>query len=332
VILSGRSKASSPGGGIEYRQCDVSSAEQVRALVEAEDIRGIIHAAGVIDDATISMQSREKLRRVYAPKGQAVENLLAATAGRELDFLVLFSSTAAVLGPPGQANYAAANAAMDAMAERAGALSIQWGPWAEVGLAAELSEENRKRLAARGMSFMAPRECLAAMDALAGSGLRQVAVAPVNWERYVASLPPGCPSSLFERLTRSRSAVQRNILAELEAATASDRRGVLDGFVREQIARSLGMADGNGIGSRQRLFDLGFDSLMAVELRVRLESALKTPLRKTVVFDFPRLDALCGHLAERLGIVEEVEVPEQELAAMLDQQLAAASQYLGEEL
>ena len=100
--------------------------------------------------------------------------------------------------------------------------------------------------------------------------------------------------------------------------------------MREQIARSLGMADGNRIGARQRLFDLGFDSLMAVELRVRLESALKTPLRRTVVFDFPSVDALCGHLAEQLGIADEV--PEEEIAAMLDRQLAAASQYLGEEL
>ena len=124
--------------------------------------------------------------------------------------------------------------------------------------------------------------------------------------------------------------ISSHILAELEASQPAERRAVLESFVREQIARSLGMADGNGIAARQRLFDLGFDSLMAVELRVRLESALKTPLRRTVVFDFPRVDALCGHLAEQLGIVEEV--PEEELAAMLDQQLAAASQYLGEEL
>jgi acyl transferase domain-containing protein len=330
VILSGRSKAAGPGGRIEYRQCDVSSAEEVRALLASENVRGIIHAAGVIDDATIAAQTPERLRRVWAPKGIAARNVIEAAAGKELDFLVFFSSTAAVLGPPGQANYAAANAAMDAMAHNAGALSIQWGPWAEAGLAASLSEQHRNRLATSGMDFMASRACLAAMDALFSTGLRAAVVAPVNWERYVAGLPPGCPTSPFERLTRARVAPQRNILGELEAAPAKDRRALLESFVRDQIARSLGLADGSGIGARQRLFDLGFDSLMAVELRTRLAATLKKPLRRTLVFDYPRLDALIEHLAGTLGIEEEV--PEEELAAMLDDRLAAAARYLGEAL
>jgi acyl carrier protein len=234
---------------------------------------------------------------------------------------------------------------MDAMAHNLRAqgrpaLSVQWGPWAEDGLAAALSDQNRNRIAARGMNFMEAHACLAAMDALAATGMAQVAVAPVNWERYVASLPPGCPTALFERLAPTRNSVRRNLMAELDAAPADQRRGILEGFVRDQIARSLGIADGTTIGERQRLFDLGFDSLMAVELRNRLEAALKKPLRRTLTFDFPRVDALTEHLADLLGLPacthaaksEPDEIPEQSLDTELENRLAAASQYLGEEL
>ncbi|HET6169742.1 MAG TPA: SDR family NAD(P)-dependent oxidoreductase, partial [Terracidiphilus sp.] len=351
VLLSGRSAGvnlgSALGERIEYRPCDVSSAGAVRRLVGeiGTCLRGIVHAAGVIDDGVIAAQSAERFRRVYEPKGVAVRNIAAATAKLQLDFLVLFSSTAAILGTAGQANYAAANASMDAMAHNLRAqgrpaLSIQWGPWGEHGLAASLSDENRKRLGARGMEFMDARGCLAAMDALAGAGLAEAAVAPMSWERYVASLPPGCPTAMFERVAPARNLAQRNLMAELDAVPANQRRAILQRFVREQIARSLGIADENTIGERQRLFDLGFDSLMAVELRNRLEAALKKPLRRTLAFDFPRVDALTDHLADVLELPARVPaaatdsegISEQSLDAELENRLAAASRYLGEEL
>jgi len=351
VVLSGRRAGVNSGAAfgerIEYRSCDVSSGEAVQRLVEdiGTGLRGIVHAAGVIEDGVISAQSMAGFRRVYEPKGVAVRNIAAATAKMQLDFLVLFSSTAAILGTAGQANYAAANASMDAMAHNLRArgrpaLSIQWGPWGEQGLAASLSDENRKRMAARGMEFMDARACLSVMDALAGTGLAEAAVAPMNWDRYVASLPPGCPTAMFERLAPVRIPARKNLLAELDAVPANQRRAVLASFVREQIGRSLGIADESTIGERQRLFDLGFDSLMAVELRNRLEVALKKPLRRTLAFDFPRVDALTDHLAGVLGLPargqaatnEPEDTPERSLDAEFANRLAAAAQYLGEEL
>jgi len=129
-------------------------------------------------------------------------------------------------------------------------------------------------------------------------------------------------------------------MAELIGALANERRGILETFVREQIARSLGIVDGNSIGERQRLFDLGFDSLMAVELRNRLETALKKPLRRTLTFDFPRVDALTEYLADLLDLParDHATIPESEepsggcLNVEFESRLAAASQYLGEEL
>jgi acyl carrier protein len=145
---------------------------------------------------------------------------------------------------------------------------------------------------------------------------------------------------MFERVAPARNLAQRNLMAELGAVPANQRRAILQRFVREQIARSLGIADENTIGERQRLFDLGFDSLMAVELRNRLEAALKKPLRRTLAFDFPRVDALTDHLADVLELPARVPaaatdsegISEQSLDAELENRLAAASRYLGEEL
>ncbi len=351
VVLSGRRAAmrglSPLDQRIEYRPCDVSSADAVDKMVReiGAGLCGVVHAAGLIDDGVVSAQTEDRFRRVYEPKGMAAQNIAAATEALALDFLIFFSSMAAILGTPGQANYAAANASMDAMAhnlraEGRPALSIQWGPWSDDGLAAALSSGHRKRLAARGMDFMDAPSCLAAMDALAGTGLAQAMVAPMHWECYVAALPPGSPTALCERLTRTRTSVRRNLMAELAAAPAAGRREVLKNFLRDQIARSLGLADGSSIGERQRLFDLGFDSLMAVELRNRLEAALQRPLRRTLTFDFPRLDALADHLAGVLQLpvpavqaaVEADEDSEESLEARFESRLAAAAQLLGEDL
>ena len=194
VILSGRSKASSPGGGIEYRQCDVSSAEQVRALVEEEDVRGIIHAG-----------RRDRRRDHFAAEPGAAAPCVCAEGRRRAKSDCGDGRQGARL--PGGVLIDGGGARASGTGELrggergdgrgGGASGSAQHPVGAVGGGGvgggERSEENRKRLAARGMGFMSPRECLAAMDALAGSGLRQVVVAPVNWERYVASLPPGGP-------------------------------------------------------------------------------------------------------------------------------------------
>jgi acyl carrier protein len=198
-----------------------------------------------------------------------------------------------------------ANAIMDAVAhdrraQGLPALSLNWGPWAEAGLAAGMSERNRERLAARGMDFIPPEQGLAALEALIALPLAQAAVFPVNWERYLADLPDGVPTHLFEAFRRGQTQPQLAFLAELESAPPARHRALLDAFIREQIARALGLPDPGQIGARQRLFDLGVDSLMAVELRNRLEAGLKRPLRATLLFDFPRLDALTQHLADEV--------------------------------
>jgi phthiocerol/phenolphthiocerol synthesis type-I polyketide synthase D len=221
---------------------------------------------------------------------------------------VLFSSTASVLGAAGQANYAAANAFLDALAHyrRAGgrpALSLNWGPWDEIGLAAAMEPRDRARLAARGIRPIPPADGLAAMERLAGEGAVQAAVLPVDWPRYLDRLPPGAPAALFERCGGRPDGARRaarDLARELAQAPADRQLDLLESYVREQIAQALGIADPGSIGRRQRLFDLGIDSLLAVELRSRLAHGLRQPLPATLLFDHPHLEALVRHLAGRL--------------------------------
>ena len=386
VLLTGRREADprlearlqslrQDGARVEYRACDVSSGPAVRRLMldldeEGVALRGVIHAAGTIDDAMMAGQNLNRLFKVFEPKGMAAFNLHRATAAVPLDFFVIFSSTAAILGPPGQANYAIANAIIDAMAhdrraQGLPALSLNWGPWAEAGLAAEMNEQNRRRLAARGMSFIDPDQGLAAMEALMALPLAQAAVVPIDWDRHADSLPSRVLAGMFEHLTRKPRQTARPFLAELERAPPPRHRALLESFVREQIARALGLVDGGRISAGQRLFDLGVDSLMAVELRNRLEAGLKKPLRTTLIFDFPRVDALTQYLADEVlhlahaTVSPDIEMPgddsalngidsrtadeldldsdslerlsERELASLVDEKLAAVSRFLGDD-
>ncbi len=340
------------GGRVEYRPCDVADAGGVDRLIERlrEDgakLRGIMHAAGAIDDAPLQDQTVERFERVLGPKARAVEHLRRATAECELDFFVLFSSTAALLGTAGQANYAAANAMMDAQAQAMRslgirALSVQWGPWADSGLAAALDEGTRRALESRGMSFMAPETALAALDALMAHGVSEAAVVPVDWNRYVASLPPDVPTALFAELCGMPPRTHDTLLAGMERLPIPQRHERLQAFVRDQIAKALGLPGGGSVGVRQRLFELGVDSLIAVELRHRLESALEKPLRPTLLFDFPRVDALTRHLADDvLRWVEPASAMRAEehaplathadWSARVDAKLAAVAHWIGED-
>src|SRR5208337_3601879 len=187
LVLSGRKGASGEAleriKGLEGRGArvmlvkgDISSAEDVsRMFKEMEEglpeLRGIIHAAGVIDDGLIAGQSRERFMKVMWPKVQGTWNLHEETKGMEMDFFICFSSAASVLGSAGQGNYAAANAFMDAFAHyrRAGGrhcLSVNWGAWGETGMAAGLDSRMQRRLTARGWKSIEPERGLEILELL----------------------------------------------------------------------------------------------------------------------------------------------------------------------
>jgi acyl transferase domain-containing protein/NADP-dependent 3-hydroxy acid dehydrogenase YdfG len=310
------------GARVTVLQTDVSDRAQVdRLLVELRagrpPLRGMIHAAGVLDDGLLAQQDAGKLARVMAAKVAGTCHLAAATQRLPLDFFVLFSSIASVLGSPGQANHAAANAYLDAFAHHRRArglpaLSINWGAWAEVGAVVEHDAD--RRLASRGIERMRPDDGLAALEAAMGGGAVQVMVAPVDWTVFLSRLPGEQPPSLLRDVARRARAAapatapargERNLRADLEAAAPAKRHALLRNHIAERTRRVLGLDAGQLVDPLRPLKELGIDSLMAVELRNLLKSDLSLDggLPATLVFDYPTVDGIAHYLArEVLGL------------------------------
>nr|WCO03995.1 AjuB [Cystobacter sp.] len=308
------------GARVTVLQGDMARAEDVAHVMDSiqgslPPLKGILHAAGVVDDGVLLQLTPERVERVLAPKVAGAWNLHLATRELSLDFFVLFSSAAGLLGSPGQGNYAAANAFLDALAHlrRANglpALSIAWGPWAEAGMAASLDERSLQRWARRGMALIAPAEGLSLLGRLLSAGrATEVAVLPIDWEQYLASAPGGVPSmlaGLAERARRAASApapvVESELRRRLESAPSGNRADVVLDFVRRETERVLGLDGSRPLELHRGLFDMGLDSLMAVELRNRLQRAVggEVALPPTLIFNHPNIQALATYLSGRL--------------------------------
>jgi acyl transferase domain-containing protein/acyl carrier protein len=318
--------------GVEVLLCraDVADPAEVRRMLAEIDSRmpplaGIIHAAGVLDDALLLRQDLAGFRRVMAPKVRGAWNLHQATLDRRLDFFVCFSSAAALIGVAGQANYGAANAFMDALMHerrRLGlpGLSINWGAWDEIGMAARLSPEVRERIAAHGLRALKPERALELLGNLLQCQAVQACVMDTDWRRYQAHHYPSGASPFFTGLAAGpaiggRSSAGAALPSELPLP---GRKAQLMATVRSQIAATLGQRHPEELEPRQRLFDIGMDSLMAVELKNRLEAGLGITLRSTLVFDYPTLEALVQHLGEILPGAPEVKPAPEPVTPVFD--------------
>jgi len=294
---------------------DVSQQEDVARLLEecqaTAPLRGIIHGAGVLDDGVLLQQSVERFSRVMAPKVAGAWNLHNLTRDLPLDFFVCFSSVSSSLGTSGQGNYVAANAFLDSLAHHRHALglpslTVNWGAWAETGMATELSEAHQRRLKEWGMDFIMSQQGLPMLGQLLRQEAVQVSVVPVNWSKWLGrflKVPP-----FYQKVqpskSKSRKPKQPEFGQQLEAAPPSQRRGLLVEYLRIQVAKTLGVSSPEQIELEQRLFDLGLDSLMAVELRSRLQSSLGCSLRSTLLFDYPTIEALVDYLAKEVLSLE----------------------------
>ena len=295
---------------------DVSREADVRVLVgrmgvDLPPLGGIIHSAGVLDDGVLVQQSWERFRTVLAPKVFGGAILDDVSREQPVELFVMFSSIASVLGSPGQANHAAANAYLDALAHRRRAeglpaLSINWGAWSEIGAAVRHGVD--KRVVDQGVGTIDPDRGFELMEQLLRSGAIQATVAPVDWSRY--SGPARGRTHFLDRLANaeSRQAASRvppvvsGLKQALEAAPAAARPKVVFTHVREHAARILALPASKPIDARQPLSELGLDSLMAVELRNVLSTSVGRPLPATLLFDYPTLDAISGFLGRELGL------------------------------
>ena len=305
------------GVAVQVLPADVADGAAVAQLLQTiattcPPLRGIIHAAGVLDDGVLTQQQWARFELVMAPKVQGSWHLHQLTQGLPLDFFVCFSSAAAIFGSPGQGNYAAANAFMDALChyrrqQGLPALSINWGAWAGVdgrgGMAARLGTEQQARLSATGVELIAPAQGVALLSTLLAHQGAQVAVMPVHWQQFQAQLTvTPAPAFLRELLQPDEAQGQQRGQNELRTrllATAPNRRlAYLTTYLQEQVARILRLVEPPL--PRDRFFDIGMDSLMAVELRNRLQRGTGIVLSATLFFKYPNIEELAVYFLQEL--------------------------------
>ena len=307
----------SAGASVAVAQGDISDEQHVRTVVaeiaaSGHPLRGVVHAAGVLDDGVLTDQTWSRFERVMAPKVRGSWLLHDLTRDCRLDFFVLFSSTSATLGAPGQGNYAAANAFLDALAyhRRAhglSALSINWSGWGEIGMAARLQSRDRSRMTDRGVAELQPEKGVRALGLLLNQTAANVMVAPIRWSVLLKAFPAGGEPPLLRALAAEagpRSATRTEAQAtggelksRLAAVPEAEREGVLLMFVQDQVARVLGLATGQGLDPQVPFTSLGIDSLMAVELRNALASAMARSLPPSLTFDYPTIATLAAFMS-----------------------------------
>ena len=307
---------------------EVGRIRQRLAELRWPPLRGVLHAAGVLADALIAAQDDARMARVFAPKVAGTLHLHELTLDQPLDFFVLFSSAASLFGSPGQAGYAAANAFQDAFARyRRGlglpALSVNWGAFSQAGMAADTRERNAARLARGGFETMSFSDGLSALDQLIAAPVTQAAVLALDWQRLGERLEADERPSLFDELVpaqRRRARAQMPSLRErLATLPPSDAQRELLLHVEGEVRKIMGLADARAIDGKQGFFELGMDSLMALDLKNRLQQSLRHPLPPTFLFNYPNLDSLQSYLAaELLGVrtPADADAADQESAAL----------------
>ncbi|MFE8599877.1 SDR family NAD(P)-dependent oxidoreductase [Archangium violaceum] len=286
-----------------YRSVDVGDAAAVSALFEElrrgpEPLAGVFHLAGVLADGPIETLDDGAIAQVFAAKVRGAINL--DLAAKEVEHFVCFSSLAGLVGSPGQAPYAAANAFLDALCldrRRRGlsAVSIAWGAWRGTGMATRIGAFNEARLQSMGVDALAPEQALAALDAILAQAPAQLGVAAVDWERFAhawdgaASIP-----RLYADLVARRG---RAVPGRLEQSPKAARGPIdLPALVRREIAAIAGL-DAARVPMHQPLHSIGFDSLMHVELRARLQAAVDAPIPLSLLLSQPSADTLTRALA-----------------------------------
>ncbi|MFE9446706.1 type I polyketide synthase, partial [Streptomyces sp. NPDC006602] len=317
------------GAEATFTACDVADraalAEALACVPDEHPLGAVFHLAGVLDDGTVASLTEERLDAVLRPKADAAHHLHELTRGHDLTAFVLYSSVTGVTGNAGQANYAAANSQLDALAAHRHALglpatSLAWGLWADAGGMAEgLGTAERERWERSGLVPLTAEEGLALLDrALASAPVSGPALVPVRLDtgalrsRAAAGpLPVVLRGEVRERRRRAASGalgapVDASWAGRTVALSEAERGRTVKELVRATVATVLGHATPATIDSGRAFKELGFDSLTAVDLRNRLAASTGLRLAATVVFDHPSPEALTRHV---LGLLPGGEAP-----------------------
>ncbi|MFM6437671.1 MAG: beta-ketoacyl reductase, partial [Microcystis panniformis] len=311
-------------------KADVSKQEDVQKLfqkitVSLPVMRGIVHAAGVLDDGLLSQLNWPRFARVMAPKIAGTWNLHCFTKDLPLDFFVCFSSISSLIGSLGQGNYAAANAFMDALAHYRRSLglpglSINWGPWSGVGMAANLDN----RFSAQGINPIRIEQGLQIFGELIRENIAQIGVLSVDWPQFIASYPFNLP--LLTQIAQDvrgydgLSGTQSPILSEWQESSGDSRILLLLAYIQGLVAKSIG-TDADQIHLDQPLKTIGFDSLMTVEMKTKLSVDLGVDIPLTKFVEDVTVTTLAIFVNEQL--IEKVSISPDPVINQVDEELLA---------
>jgi acyl transferase domain-containing protein len=306
AVLKKLTELEQAGALVVVEKADVSELQDMARVVSQINqstfpLAGVIHSAGMLSDGVLQNQSWSNFEKVMAPKVQGAWHLHQLTQNQSLDFFVLFSSAASLLGSPGQANHSAANAFLDGLAHYRRAmglagLSIQWGAVSQVGEAAERGADIRFQQ--KGMGAIAPNQVLEALELLISSSGVEVGVVPIEWSAWQDRVAQ-CPFLAdWKQTTQTCESSKSEFLLHLEAAVPSEQQEMLVAHVRRQVAEILNLTSSQKVDLKQGFFDLGMDSLTAMELRSRLQKSLQCNLPSTLTFKYPTLKSLVDYLVD----------------------------------
>jgi len=318
------------GATVHTVAADVSKPDEVGRILSAfggtlPPLRGVMHAAAVVDDQLVVKLDPARIKPVMAPKAFGAWNLHRQTANMDLDFFVMFSSIAAVLPLPGHAAYAAANAFLDGLARYRRAqgkpgLSVNWGGWGGTGLAlATGAAASIRGYAARGMRPFTGKQALDALGHLLGRNVACALAVPVDWRKLAAAYSSeGVPSvlaSLTEQHARTAPSDVRgdDPVAQVRAAAIPERRELLESHIRAELSRVLRLSPSR-IERDRNLGAMGLDSLMAVTFVRRLSASLGLLLPATTAFNYPTVAAVASHVGRKLGIELDAEAKPPQVA------------------
>ncbi|MFC0596903.1 SDR family NAD(P)-dependent oxidoreductase, partial [Streptomyces palmae] len=308
--------------------CDAADPDALAAVLDAlpadRPLTGVVHAAGVLDDGVVTSLTPERIRAVLRPKADAAWNLHQLTRGADLTMFVLFSAAGGLLGNAGQANYAAANAYLDALAghRRAQGLpgtSLAWGLWEQAsGMTGALDEADRLRMRRSGVLPIPSEEALELFDAALAAD--RPLVLPVRLDLTAtaedgttrAALLRGLTGTAHRRAARTAVAeapAAEDLVQRLARLPRAEREHTLRDLVRAHVAAVLGHASPDSVDLGRGFLESGFDSLRAVELRNRLSTATGLRLPATLVFDHPSPTALIEHLGSQLPTEQQAAAP-----------------------
>jgi NADPH:quinone reductase-like Zn-dependent oxidoreductase/acyl carrier protein len=326
IVLVGRSQPSQAaaetiqslrdrGVNVSIRPLNISDPTQVEALLSElrasdQPLRGVFHAAGILDDGVVKDQSWDRVEQVLAPKIEGAENLHRAAQQDQLDYFVLYSSASAVIGSPGQTAYAAGNAYMDGLAhsrreQGLPAISVNWGPWASSGMAARLSDQQQRRLSQSGSLPIQSRDAFDALEAALSDLPPQTVVLDIDWTKLSSNSPFYAelvqPAAQSGTVASGKTAELRGRLSQ---ATALQREEILVDYVTNALSAVCGFPPSD-IKPFQSVTEFGIDSLAALELRNRIQADLGLAIAVSSLLGGNSVTEVAATLAETFATSED---------------------------